>query len=135
MNLHDKLFRFRDGECGCSSSTDTEYGLIRYTTGGVLDSSFGDAGRFALDIFGYNDNAQDIISDGAGGYYIAGLSADSTSEPTTTPLIITIAKIDPESGTGGGVDRIVYTDNPSFETYGVSQHRHLRLCRPMRVRL
>jgi uncharacterized delta-60 repeat protein len=109
------------GSVGTSSSADTEYGLMRYNTDGTLDSSFGDAGRFALDIFGFNDSAQDIISDGAGGYYIAGFSADSTSDPNTTPLVIAIAKIAPDSGTGGGIDRIVYTDNPSFENYAVSQ--------------
>lgn len=96
-------------------SFDQETGLVRLTTGGVLDTGFGSGGKFGVDVFGYGDEPHDLHILASGEYFVVGQAGTSSSEFGSSLALISVVKVSPNSGTGAGDNKSPWLTNPGFE--------------------
>lgn len=79
----------------CSAAGCADYALARYTGGGALDPSFGDAGKRTYDVAGANDFASALVH---GSQIQAGVSFDGTREVVSATHVNGVDA----GGNGGG---------------------------------
>jgi len=66
-----------------SNGTDLDFALARYTSAGVLDSSFGTGGKVTTDFGGHNDIGYSVAIDGSNRIVVAVLR--TTDRTTISP--------------------------------------------------
>jgi uncharacterized delta-60 repeat protein len=76
-----------------NTAVGNNFGVLRFTSAGVLDTTFGTGGAFALDIDGRADEARGVAI-GAGGYIVVAGSAGTVN---TTDQAFAVARLNPSN--------------------------------------
>lgn len=95
--------------------SDREITLFRYTTAGALDSGFSGTGKFGVDVFGFDEDGQDMLLSGSS-LFVAGFVATSSFETAGSEELLGVIKLDTSTGTSSGKDFVVMNQNTGFET-------------------
>ena len=62
-----------------SNGTAPDFGLVRFTSGGVLDTGFGNGGKLSIDFFGSSDGATCVAIQPDGRVLVAGVARNGTT--------------------------------------------------------
>ena len=109
------------------SAAPDDFGILRFTTSGAPDPTFGDAGIVRTDFSARSDNAQAVLCEGTGTVVVAGssLSGVATDARVAISRHLSGGTLDPSFGTAGRAS----TALPSgFSGAGVAQAAVLEAC-------
>jgi uncharacterized delta-60 repeat protein len=98
-----------------SHGTDDDFAVVRYTSAGALDNTFGTGGIVTTSIGSHNDAAYSVAIQSDGKIVVAGLSSDGSKNHIAVVRYTSVGALDAGFGTGGIVTTVIgSSDNPGF---------------------
>ena len=85
---------------------NSNFALARYTSAGVLDTTFSSDGKVTTDFFGFNNIGYEVATDASGRIVVAGIVATASGSETTNFGLVrytSTGALDASFGTGGKV--------------------------------